>query len=402
MIQENAIKERVRIIDAIRGFSLLGILLANMLIFQYGIFGQDKLELFQASQMDLVLSDGLTVFVKGSFMPIFMFLFGYGLYKLRESLIRNGQKPWRSLVRRFIMLMALGIIHSMLLWEGDILMAYGLISFGLLIFMKRKAKTLMIWGIVLLVVMSALSYGNSDGLTDDAAKLADYIQRSIAIYGEGGYLEIQNFRMNEDPMEISGGLAIVLLVLTPLMLAPMFLFGMAATNKGWFEQPLIERRRFRILALILVPQGILYKAFAVWQQDSDFAGIATILGSSVLALGYIFATAYLFTYMTRQSTLIKAFEAVGRMSLTNYLMQTVICTTIFYGYGLGWFSKIGIFNGILLSILIYAIQAVLSAWVLKKFKYGPVERLLRMWTYFSFRANMRVSNPPGDSKHINT
>ncbi|MEF2245084.1 DUF418 domain-containing protein [Paenibacillus sp. IITD108] len=391
MITTKMKSERATIIDAIRGFSLLGILLANMLIFQYGMFGEEKLALFPlATKLDLFLHQCLTVFVKGSFMPIFMFLFGFGLYKLRESLIRKGYKPWRSLVRRFLMLAAIGLLHGYLLWEGDILMAYGVVSFGLLLFLKRKPRTLVIWAVVLALLIAALSYGGSNDLFGDNAKINDYVARSIEIYGQGSYSDILSFRNNEFPIDIAGGLAVVILLLTPLMLAPMFLFGIAAANKGWFENPYSERRRYRLLALILAPQGILFKGFGVWQEGSGFAGVAGTLGSILLALAYIFTAAYIFSFLTRKSVMFKAFEAVGRMSLTNYLMQTVICTTVFYGYGFGLFGKIGILAGILLAILIYAAQAAASMWLLKRFKQGPVERMLRMWTYFSLGGRIRI------------
>jgi len=383
-------RERAQIIDAIRGFSLLGILLANILIFQYGIFGEEKLELFaHVTNLDKHLHQWLTVFVKGSFLPIFMFLYGFGLFKLRESLLTNGQKPWRALVRRFIMLFALGLLHGYL-WEGDILMGYGLASFGLLLFLKRKPKTLMIWAVTLSVLIAAMSYGNSNDLFGDTNKLSEYVVRSIEIYGSGSYSEISSFRMNEFPIDISGAFAVVALLLTPLMLAPMFLFGIAAAKKGWFQHPHQERKRYMLLALIFLPQGVLFKGFGVWQAESDFAGVAMTLGGTLLAFAYIFAAAFVFSYLLDQSFIFKVFEAIGRLSLTNYLMQTVICTTIFYGYGLGWFGKIGIINGILLATLIYAIQAFVSMWILKSFKQGPIERLLRMWTYFSLRGKMRI------------
>ena len=92
-------KERVRIIDVIRGFSLLGILMANMLIFQYGLYGKDKLGLFHPSAWDIGAHKLLQIMIEGSFMPIFMFLFGYGLYKMKDSLVSKGLKYKRYLSR---------------------------------------------------------------------------------------------------------------------------------------------------------------------------------------------------------------------------------------------------------------------------------------------------------------
>lgn len=87
--------------------------------------------------------------------------------------------------------------------------------------------------------------------------------------------------------------------------------------------------------------------------------------------------------------------------MTNYLMQTVICTTIFYGYALGWFGEIGVLNGVLLGIAIYAVQAVVSSFILYWFKNGPFERLLRIATYWSFSGKARVSKKAADAQAAN-
>lgn len=117
--------KRSTAVDAIRGLSLLGILMANMLIFQYGMFGKDELHFFQPSTLDLISHDMLKVFVEGSFMPIFTFLFGYSMIKMRESLIGKGLKYGRSFFRRSVLLIVLGLLHSIFIWEGDILLFYG-------------------------------------------------------------------------------------------------------------------------------------------------------------------------------------------------------------------------------------------------------------------------------------
>ncbi|MCQ6563236.1 DUF418 domain-containing protein [Paenibacillus mendelii] len=385
-------KERVRIIDAIRGFSLLGILMANMLIFQYGLYGKDKLESFNPSAWDIGFHKLLQIMIEGSFMPIFMFLFGYGLYKMKDSLVSKGLKYKRYLSRRFLMLLLLGVLHGLLLWEGDILAAYGLMGFCLLLFIRRKPRTMLIWGIVLSVLFAGLGYGSQK--EDDKAeiRMKHYIEESIDVMGSGTYMEIQEFRMNADPLDLSGAPVILLILFAPVFLAPMFLFGMAAASKQWFHNPRKERSRYSRLTLLFLPAGLTMKTAAVLWSASPWSGVLMIGGGQLLALGYIFLLAFVLPGLSRRSFTIAAFESVGRMSLTNYLMQTVICTTIFYGYGLGLYGRIGVVTGILLSLLIYAVQAVISAWVWRKYQFGPVERLLRMWTYFSLSGKARPAS----------
>lgn len=385
---------RVRMIDTIRGFSLLGILISNMLIFQYGIYGKDEMEHFDPSKLDVMTHKLLTVFVEGSFMPIFMFLFGYSLFKLRESLVQRGLRPGPALVRRFLLLMGFGLLHSVLLWEGDILLAYGVTGFVLLLFVNRKVKTLLIWGIALCSVMLLIGLLPDEQTTEGIARMSEYVERSISVYGGGSHAEIMDFRLNEDPLGLPLGVILVSVVLTPLMLLPMFVFGIAAARNQRFHNPLRERRANARLAALFVPIGLGLKAVAVWQASTSWSYALIILGGLVLALGYIFTMAAGLGSVSKRNVVISAFEAIGRMSMTNYIMQTVICTTIFYGYGLGWFGDIGVLNGLLLALAIYSTQAIVTSFMLRWFKNGPLERLLRMWTYLTLSGKARVGRRP--------
>ncbi|MEV5029328.1 DUF418 domain-containing protein [Paenibacillus sp. LPE1-1-1.1] len=398
MINQLETRSRIRMIDVIRGFCLLGILLSNMLIFQYGIYGKDEMQYFSPSKLDEFMHRSLLIVVEGSFMPIFMFLFGYSLYKLREGLMSKGIRPGGSLVRRFIMLIALGLMHSLLLWEGDILLAYGVTGFCLLLFVKRKPKTLIIWGIALTLLLAGINYGIGEGTPKEQERMQEYVMQSTTIYGEGTHEEIMEFRLNEDPLDLPVAGMVALMIFMPLIMLPMFLFGIAAAKKQWFHNPKRERRRYALAAAIMLPLGLLLKSLGVLQKDWDWSGVALHIGASMLALGYIFGLALVLSYAAKSSVVVSAIEAVGRMSMTNYLMQTVICTTLFYGYGLGWFGEIGVLNGMLLALFIYAVQAVVSSFLLFRFKNGPLERLLRMWTYWSVkgkpRQSRKIADPP--------
>lgn len=377
-------KGRVTLVDALRGFSLLGILMANMLIFQYGMYGKEKLEYFNPSFWDQSFHQILRIFVEDSFMPIFTFLFGYSLIKMKDSLAAKGLKYRRYLIRRFLFLIAAGFMHSYLLWEGDILFAYGMIGFFLLLFINRKPKTLLIWGIVLISLMTVMIYGEDSATPAKEQSMDKYIEQTIHVNREGSYHEIMFHRNNVDPLGLSTSEALILVVLVPLVTAPMFLFGMAAAKKQRFSQPKAERALYAKRIIWILPAALILKAIGVL-YTSNFSSSLIMLGGEMLGLGYIYLFAYVFSYFSSDSQPIRQFEAIGRMSMTNYLMQTVICTTIFYGYGLGLFGKVGVVAGIGFAIIIYLIQALISRLWLTKFRNGPIERLLRMWTYLSWR-----------------
>ncbi len=393
MLQLTNNNGRVQMMDEIRGLCLLGILIANMLIFQFGAYGKDNMRYFAPTQLDEWIHSLLKIFVEGSFMPIFMFLFGYGLFMLRAGLLKKGLRPGFMLSRRFIMLMGLGFLHSFFLWEGDILLAYGMLGFVLMIFVGRKVMTLMIWSITLLLLMAGLSYGHMSITIDEANQMTEYVQQSISIYSNGTYGQILDFRANENPHQLSEAEGLAVFILVPILMMPTFLLGIAAARKRWFYNPLSERKRYRQLAVVLIPLGLIFKTAVVLWEKWPWSTVLQSLGCQILALGYIVGLALAFSCMPKQFWLRRGVEAVGRMSLTNYLMQTVICTTIFYGYGLGVFGKMGVLEGTLLALVIYVCQAVVSTFMLSYFHNGPIERLLRMWTYWTWSGRSGLAKP---------
>ncbi|MFA9560306.1 DUF418 domain-containing protein [Evansella sp. AB-rgal1] len=393
--------ERIQLIDSIRGLSLLGILIANMLIFQYGMYGKDEIT-FPLSSFDSTFHTLLKISVEGSFMPIFAFLFGFGLIKMKENLELNQIGVKRTFFRRFLFLVVLGFLHGTYLWEGDILFSYGLAGIFLLLFLKRKPKTILVWAIVLFTALSIMGYGSvSSSIVEDPDKINEYINDANQVYSEGTYLEVKDFRNNVDPLEALGltdELIVILFLLVPFITAPPFLVGMYAAKKGWFTKP-TEEIGFYKKGTILLPIGLIFKALYYLLPNQDWTGIAFTAGSTLLSLGYIFLVSYLYIAWNKNA-LFPWFSYVGRLSLTNYLVQTVIFTTIFYGYGFGFFGKLGVFYGFLLCLVTYFIQALLSKYYLKYCKVGPIERIVRSVTYFSLSGRPKPKHTPTKEKPI--
>lgn len=389
--------KRIRLIDCLRGFSLLGILLANMLIFQYGMYGKEFLNLFHAPAAELTAHNIVVLLVEGSFMPIFTFVFGFGMIMMKEGLNAKSRKAGWPLLRRFALLMVLGILHSTFLWDGDILLYYGLVGILLLIFMNRKPKTLLVWCCILLTLtgLMGLVPENKNDKTAQATnqRMEAYVQKTVTLYAEGTYGEIKHDRNTANPMGDRPSLVLVALMLAPILHMPLFLLGMYAAKKQWFVDPELKRGMYRKGMLIFLPLGLLLKSYKLLFPEMIGAGTGVMLGGSLLSIGYIMAFALIYSKYA-PSRLLERFEAVGKLSLTNYLMQTVICTTIFYGYGLGWFGKIGVIAGCGLALLIYMMQMFVSSWYITRFKSGPIERVMRMWTYFSLSGKAKRKKAP--------
>ncbi|WP_369802668.1 DUF418 domain-containing protein [Psychrobacillus sp. OK032] len=382
--------ERVRLIDGLRGFSLFGILLANMLIFQYGMFGKDEISYFSLSDLDTGAYQFIKIVVEGSFMPIFTFLFGYSLIKLVESLRKKDVRVRWHLVRRFILLIIIGILHGTFLWEGDILAFYGFMGFFLLIFINRKVKTLIIWGAILFLLTSAMNYGVLEETKEQEEKLSTYITKTNDIYTNGTYSDISHHRNNEMPPifeDENEFLLIFVIILAPFVTAPLFLFGMAAAKANLFTRPSLERKWYKI-GVWLLPIGLALKGASVFLRENAWSGMLLNVGAQLLSVGYISLFALLFIAFAHSKVFL-AFQSVGKLSLTNYIMQSVICTTIFYGYGLGLFGDLGMLNSIILGLVIFALQCLCSSLYLKKIRRGPLEIILRIGTNFSWNGAVR-------------
>lgn len=370
--------KRVTMIDSLRGFSLFGILIANLLIFQYGQINDTYNQSFNL--VDQISYYFTKIFVETSFIPIFTFIFGYALIKLFESIKRKQDKTRGPLIRRAIGLIVIGYLHSTYIWEGDILMFYGATLFILLFFLYRKPKTLIIWAIIFYALINLMLIGNSeDDLSFyDADKFPTYIELEKETMQNGSYLDVVDFRKNgELPIaEDFEWVIIVAFIMAPFMHLPMFLLGMAFAKLHKFENHEQEKNLYKSLAL-LIPLALILKSVSF--VDTIFSDLLYGLGGPLLALGYIglFALIYFFAHCKKWGLY---FEAVGKISLTNYLLQSIIFTSIFYGYGLGLFNKIGPTLAIGIGLVVYSMQIVFSLWYTRKFKYGPIEYILRIWT----------------------
>ncbi|WP_342495908.1 DUF418 domain-containing protein [Bacillus sp. FSL K6-0994] len=370
---------RVEFIDSIRGFSLLGILIVNMLNFQYDY---DFEKMFDSSFWGQEFGVYLTeILFQGSFYPIFSFLFGYSFIKLIESTKAKGLNTNAIVVRRGFGLIVLGMLHYIFIWNGDILLYYGACMFFLMMFLSSRIKTMLIWSGVLgalsLVVvpyMMNLVYGNDELLTD--------------VYAKGAYGDIllSRITVEDDMMIVTIILAIVTIMFMPIlgflfgtmMVGPFTLLGMVIGKRGHLtEEDRGMAYRKGWVWVIVVGLALKCATFI----DAPWSELVMILGGYVLAIGYIQAF-IVFYYSKAAEGLKRLLAGLGRLSLSNYLAQSIICTTIFYSYGLGLFGQLGSMFGLLLAVGLYTAQLFISYLYLKKWRRGPVEWLMGKWVYW--------------------
>ncbi len=394
--------ERNVTIDVIRGFALLGILVVNMELFAHPM----QQLLFPlaptVAPVDRVADWCVRFLAEGKFYSLFSFLFGLGF---GMQLLRAGERG-HSIVpvylRRLLVLFLIGLIHLLLIWVGDILTFYALAGIALLFFRNARPRTLIIWAVILLAIpfmLNALGTAAVVGGRAVSPEIAGTIDRTFAVqdstfraelarayevYAHGSFTDAIGQRARDAGFVVFG-----YLVMGPAILA-MFLIGLYFARRGVFADVdghiALLRRLFRWgLPLGLVGNAV-YATIVqnVPRAEPDIPLIIAMFGYAVgvpaLSLAYMSGLTLLLR-RGRWKERLRPVGTAGRIPLTNYLAQSLICTLIFYGYGLGFFGRPGKAVGVLLALALYASLVGLSVWWTSRYPYGPMEWLWRKGTY---------------------
>lgn len=394
--------QRIQVIDILRGFAIFGILLVNMEFFNNSVFSYVMGLNEPTNAIDQLGRWFIAFFGEGKFYSIFAFLFGLGMAIQLHRAQEKGTRFVPFYLKRMLILLFIGLVHAYLFWVGDILILYSVLGMALvLLFRNCRPKTLFIWTLVFLFIPILIN-GALFGLVElgkmapDGEKMMAEVlagqerafesaaEKANHIYATGTFVEITRQRIEDMNFMYS---------MWPFMgfnVLAMFLLGLAVGKKRIFDNiqdNLPSMRKVLIWGLIVgVIGNLLYVVAGESAQRSIPSTVLLVsiigqtFGAPALALFYMSGLTLLAQKPSWQPRL-NPLACVGRMAITNYLLQTVICTTLFYGYGFGLYGKIGVAAGILLTVLIYLIQIPKSAWWLKRFRFGPVEWLWRTLAY---------------------
>jgi uncharacterized protein len=402
--------ERVPVVDVLRGFALLGILLVNMELFARPMQALMLPLEASVSGVDRLADWLVRLLAEGKFYSLFAFLFGWGFaMQLLRAQARSARFGFLY-TRRLLVLLAIGVAHALLIWVGDILTLYAVLGLALLLFRQAKPRTLIIWAIILLFLpilfnlfaTVAVEVGRQASpqaatqiqraFAEQRAMYLNDIARAYSVYAHGNFIEITQQRVRD----ILSFMVIGNLALSPSVLA-MFLIGLYFGRRQIFQD--IDAHRPFLRQLLGWGLGIglggnlVYATLipSLYRAEPSFTLFFAMLGQSIgapaLCLFYVAALALLY----RSHSWLNLLAPLGRLALTNYLGQSVICTLIFYGYGLGWFGQVGKAAGLLMAIAIYLMQALLSTWWVHHFRFGPVEWLWRSLTYLKLQP-LRVTD----------
>ncbi len=388
--------ERIVDLDILRGIALFGILVVNLYIFSNPLA-------ILAVESDR-WADGLNqgylffsrVFFEGKFITLFSFLFGLGFYIFTERLKVKGLPVRRIFFRRMVLLFLIGMLHAWLLWTGDILAPYAISGMIIMLFLYRKDKTIKVWmgiiagGFLLLfsLMVAFMMWGMTipdvaddirQGFIESNNEFRGMLLRGYEIYAAGTFSEILAYRGEELSFGYFG------LMITPLgffYIIPIFLLGFLIGRQGLLKNPALLRtlfipRRWKLFlsgfALsTLYATSYVYADPIIFNHWTIIQYVSIMLGAPMMMLGYC---GFILKWLdeNKADSLLHRFAPVGRMALTNYILQSVICTLIFYSYGFGLIGQFAPVYILPLAIAIFAIQVVASEWYFKKYKMGPLE-----------------------------
>jgi uncharacterized protein len=381
--------ERIVGLDALRGFALLGILVINVRVFsmpEIVLFNPTAYGDFTGANYWAWLAGH--VLVEQKFITLFTLLFGAGVALFTRNRERDGvDSPEALHFRRSLWLVAFGLAHAYLLWYGDILVAYGVTALFVVFARDWPPRKLALFGTALLFVPSAIEVLSA--MTVDAAALAESwrpadsaVRAEVEAYRSGWLAQMDHRVESSFYRQTSGYLAA-----TGWRTAGLMLYGMALFETGVITNERSARFYRRLVAvggtvgLALILAGVYYIEANDWAASVSLFWTQFNYWGSVPLAGAYLGLVMLWSKWRPDGTVTRWLAAVGRTAFSNYILQTVLATSIFYGHGLGLFGRVSRVDALGVVVAIWAVQVPLSVLWLRYFRYGPLEWLWRALTY---------------------
>jgi len=381
-------------LDVLRGVALLGIFIMNMPGFTHSLFAQPVAE---ANAIDRAVVVARDLFFAGKFNLLFGLLFGIGFtLQLGRLEAAGASSPAWLYARRLAALLAIGLVHAVLLWPGDVLVVYAVLGFGVLAIRKLPERA-----VVALLAACLVFPAASDALrpvllslqteTVAAFEYEEFRATNDAGFGHGSFLDAVRETARVFAWGYSSPLGLFSYVAFYVQMATGILAGFVVGRRRWPQRLCglgdASARWHRVALATVLLAGATWLVVAATSTEPIgpvvvfVLGLAKTLGRAALTIVYALAVVRLLQWRPAAAWA-GPFERAGRMPLSNYLLQTLMASAVFYGWGLGWWGRAGPALETLLAIaLFFLVQLPLSAFWLRRFRYGPVEFLWRLVTY---------------------
>ncbi len=382
-------------LDALRGFALLGVCLANYPEFSlYTFQPQRVVEGMSSAAVDRVVKFLQYVFIDGKFYTLFSLLFGIGFSIIISHAAERGANGFKIFYRRMIILALIGCTHLMLIWSGDILLLYAVL--GMLLPLCRKLSDKKILDIALLLLLLPIVvdviceatgtflakypydqwwyYAGIYGITEENfgtwLRDADSYGKVSHFLVQGAWERMYEFVDGNRYFKVMG----------------LFMIGFVVGRRKIYADLKSHRLLLKSVALwgsvFGLPLSVLYAWSGVNGHPFGNAIHTVLYTVSVYPLGFAYAGLLgLFCIGHRDLAVWRWFAYPGRMALTNYIGQSVIGVFLFYGIGFGLGGSIGLSVTELVAIAVFLFQILFSRAWLSYFRFGPLEWAWRMLTY---------------------
>lgn len=391
-----ASSDRIVAMDVLRGFALLGILLLNIQSFAM----PSATYLNPTAYGDLTGINQLVwqfshLFADQKFMSLFSMLFGAGIILFAESAERKTGKSAGLHYRRTFWLLCFGLLHGYLFWYGDILYAYAMCGFLVYLMRRKSVTTLIVTAIFLLLITSGYSVMMAmslphfppealSGISESWAPNHEKLHEEISAF-QGGFMSALEHRAGETFFMQT----YVFLTVFIWRASAMMLLGMALYKSGFFQLQWTTQTYLKV-ALLCLPVGLGLSGYGILQNQTYAFSLeySMFLGSLFNFWGSIFsALAYgclimLWVKKGGLSDVQARLAAIGKTAFSNYILHTLIFTTLFYGYGLGLFGEIERWQQLIMVIAVWVLQLWVSPVWLRYFRFGPMEWVWRSLTYW--------------------
>ena len=383
-------RERAGVLDALRGFALLGIFISHVPAFTgYEFMTPDSQARLDGFGVDAPLAAVFEFLITNKFYSLFSLLFGIGFAVQLESAARRGANFARHFGRRLAVLLVIGLVHASL-WYGDILKDYALIGFALIITARWNTVTVaraavivlivrVLWPVLVAVLVSELA-----PLPSGSDPRGSFFALTQAFSGSdilaAFAANLQLLRLKALQMVYDGKAVSVLgMFLVGALIGRLRLYRDLGAREGLFQ---------RVLWLC-APVGVVgnvalvhmhattpeYPPTLAWVVEQSLSAVA------VPAMTLAYAAGFALLWSRGGRRLLQALAPAGQMALTTYVSQTLIGITLFYGIGMGLRGRLGLAEGTAVGLSIFALQGLLSALWLRHFRFGPLEWVWRRATY---------------------
>jgi len=380
--QPTTLHERVDALDILRGFSLLGILLVNMFAFYLPLPHIDLGSWFTEAK-DIIWQQTLDIYVLSSFYPLFSMLFGYGLAMQFMKAKELGTNFYKFASKRLSILLILGLLHAFFIWWGDILTMYAFCGFFLILFLRFGSGWLLTFSIVINGIMQVfflgiyLLAGIANMEVEEMAVDIEMINNAITAYGIGSWTDAFLQRLNDLSLQMS----IAMWITALLTILPYMMLGAAAAKWRLIERAKDLKTFLILLTILCLVVGLFIKSSPyIFVRTYMLDYLKVYIGGPILSVGYIGVIVCL-CIIPIMRKVFKPFAMAGRMSLTLYIMQSIICTCLFYNFGFGLYGKVDVQMGTFIALGIFVIQVIFAELWFIKFKQGPLEFVMKKLIY---------------------